>query len=64
MEKILDFLLRMVVGTLAIIFVNSLLCKMGFSTVVGVNGISVLTCGILGFPGLVALYAFGFSKVL
>lgn len=63
-EKILDFLLRIVVGILAMYFVNSLLGRMGFPTIVGINGISVLTCGFLGFPGLVALYAFGFYKVL
>ena len=64
MEKFLDFLLRIVVGMLVIYFVNSLLSRMGFSTIVGINGISVLTCGFLGFPGLVALYGFGFYKVL
>lgn len=64
MEKILDFILRIIAGILAISFVNFLLKGMGIPMVVGVNEISVLTCGILGFPGVVALYAFGFYKVL
>ena len=64
MEKILDFLLRIISGILAISFLNPLLEGMGIPAVVGVNGISVLTCGFLGFPGLAALYAFGFYKLL
>jgi len=64
MEKLLDFFVRMIVGTLVIWIVNSLLEKMGISGIVGVNSISVLTCGFLGFPGLVALYGFGFYKLL
>ena len=64
MEKILDFFVRMIVGTIAIWFINLLLEGIGICGVVGVNGISVLTCGFLGFPGLVALYAFGIYKAL
>lgn len=64
MEKLLDFLLRMILGTLTMFLVNALLERMGISGVVGVNGTTVLTCGILGFPGLAALYVFGFYKLL
>ena len=64
MEKVLDILLRMVLGTLTILLVNILLENLGIPTVVGVNGKTVLTCTILGFPGVVALYVFGFYKLL
>ena len=64
MEKLLDFLLRMILGTLTMFFVNALLERMGICGVVGVNGTTVLTCGILGFPGLAVLYVFGFYKLL
>ncbi len=64
MEAILDFLLRMIVGTLAMFLINSLLESVGLFGVVGVNGTTVLTCGILGFPGLAALYIFEFYKRL
>ena len=64
MEKILDFFMRIIGGVLAIWVVNSLMETMGLPRVVGVNALSVLTCGILGFPGFVALYAFGICKVL
>ena len=64
MEKILDILLRVILGVLVIFFVNGMLETLGIPRVVGVNGMSVLTCGILGFPGLVVLYLFGFYKLL
>lgn len=64
MEKILDFILRIVLGTLAMLLVNSLLKRLGIPILVGVNGLSVLTCGILGFPGLAVLYVFAFYRIL
>ena len=34
------------------------------SVTVGINPMTVLTSGILGFPGLVVLYGINFFKVL
>ncbi len=62
MEQILNILLRGILGTIAIYFINSALEAMGLSLGVGINAVTVLTSGILGFPGLLALYGIGFYK--
>lgn len=64
MERILNFLLRGILGTIAIYFINGALAKMGISLGIGINAATVLTSGILGFPGLMALYGIGFYKLL
>ena len=63
-EKVLNFVMRGILGTIAIYFINAVLEKMGFSLGVGINAATVLTSGILGFPGLMALYGIGFYKLL
>ena len=64
MEQILNILLRGILGTIAIYFINSALEAVGLSLGVGINAVTVLTSGILGFPGLLALYGIGFYKFL
>lgn len=64
MEWLLNFVLRAVIGTLAIFLVNLGLQKMGMTSGVGLNPITVLTSGLLGFPGLAALYGIHFYKTL
>ncbi len=64
MEKILNVIMRGILGTIAIYFINSMLERMGISLGVGVNMFTVLTTGILGVPGILALYAIGVYKVL
>ena len=64
MERILNFLLRGILGTIAIYFINGALAKMGISLGIGINAATVLTSGILGFPGVVVLYAIGIYKIL
>lgn len=64
MEQILNILLRGILGTIAIYFVNSALAAIGISSGVGINAVTVLTSGILGFPGLMALYGIGIYKIL
>ncbi|MCI8530147.1 MAG: Pro-sigmaK processing inhibitor BofA [Lachnospiraceae bacterium] len=64
MEKILNVIMRGILGTIAIYFINSMLERMGISLGVGVNMFTVLTSGILGVPGILALYAIGVYKVL
>jgi inhibitor of the pro-sigma K processing machinery len=64
MEKILNILMRGILGTIAMYFINSMLESAGISLGVGVNIYTVLTSGILGFPGILALYAIGIYKVL
>ena len=64
MERIINFVMRCVLGSIAIYFVNAVLAKMGISLNVGINAATVLTSGILGFPGLLALYGIGIYKFL
>ena len=63
-EWIINFILRAVMGTIGIYFVNSFLVARQISVAVGINPMTVLTSGILGFPGLVVLYGINFFKVL
>ena len=64
MEKVINFVMRCVLGSIAMYFVNSLLAQMGISVNVGINAATVLTSGFLGFPGLLALYGIGIYKSL
>lgn len=56
MEIMLNFLLRAVFGMIAIYLVNSFLQGRGVQASVGMNPLSFLTSGILGFPGIALLY--------
>ena len=64
MEKILNFVMRGILGTIAMYFINSVLEGMGISLGVGINAATVLTSGILGFPGLLAIYGIGLYRIL
>ena len=63
-EWLMDFVIRMVYGVLAIMVVNYLLQKAGVNIVAELNLFVVLTSGILGFPGVLALYGIIFYKSL
>lgn len=63
-EWIINFVLRMVFGTLAIYFVNLALKYYGMEFFVAINPISILTSGFLGFPGVAALYGIQFYRLL
>lgn len=64
MEQVLNILLRGILGTIAIYFINAALQAAGISLGVGINAITVLTSGVLGFPGLLALYGIGIYRIL
>ncbi len=64
MEKILNIIMRGILGTIAIYFINAVLDRIGMPLGVGINVATVLTSGILGFPGLLALYGIGIYKIL
>ncbi len=64
MERILNIFMRCILGTIAMYFLNSVLEKAGISLGVGINGFTVLASGILGLPGLLALYGIGLYKFL
>ena len=57
MEKVINLVMRSILGTIAIYFVNAALEKAGISLGVGINAVTVLTSGILGFSGVSLLYA-------
>ena len=53
---VVNFILRAILGMGLIFFVNQYLEARGISLCVGLNGISFLTSGILGIPGVAMLY--------
>ena len=56
LEWLLNLLLRGVLGAVAIYFINLAVGAQGYPALVGINPATVLTCSVLGFPGLAALY--------
>ena len=64
MEWLLNVFMRSILGTIAIYFINSALAGAGVDLGIGINALTVLTSGILGFPGLLALYGIGIYKIL
>lgn len=63
-EWLLNFILRGVLDTIAIYFINTALVSAGIDLGVGINPVTVLTSGILGFPGVLALYGLGIYRLL
>ncbi len=64
MEQVINFVLRCVLGTIAMFFINTFLAGAGIYLNVGINAVTILTSGILGFPGLLALYGIGIYESL
>ena len=63
-EWLINFVLRSIMGTIAIYFINMAVTFFGFTTVVGINAASVLTTGILGIPGILMLYGLSIYEML
>ena len=63
-EWFLNIIMRSILGTVAMYFINSWLETAGISVSVGINAFTVLTSGILGFTGVLALYGIGLYKIL
>ena len=57
MEKLLNGILRVVFGVIAILCINDLISSFGLGITVGLNPITISTVGILGTPGVLLLYA-------
>lgn len=64
MEWLLNLLMRSILGTIAIYFINITLAGAGVDLGIGINAFTVLTSGILGFPGVAALYGIGIYRSL
>lgn len=63
-EWIINFILRGVMGTITIYFVNEFLSSQDILISIGINPLTVLTSGFLGFPGLVMLYGINLYGIL
>lgn len=63
-EILINFVLRAVMGTIAIYFINQLLAYQQLNMGIGINPLTVLTSGSLGFPGLILLYGINLYKLL
>ena len=63
-EWLLNVVMRSVLGAIAIYFINMGLGFLGFFPGIGVNVITVLTSGILGFPGVLVLYGLWIYQLL
>lgn len=63
-EWLLNVTMRSILGTIALYFINGALASMGFALQVGINVYTILTTGILGIPGLLALYGIGLYRIL
>lgn len=55
-DLIINFVLRACLGTAGIYLLDLLLSSRGFDIQVGINGITVLTNGLLGLPGFILIY--------
>ena len=64
LEWLLNVVMRSILGTIAIYFINGVLAGVGITLGVGINPITILTSGILGFPGLAVIYGIGIYNFL
>lgn len=62
-EWIINFVLRMVLGTIVIYFINHVLQYYSMDISVAINPISILVSGFLGIPGVAMLYGINLYKV-
>lgn len=63
-EHLLTFLFRLVTGTMMIYFVNLAVASYNMQFAIGINPVTVLTSGILGFPGVLLLYGINLLHLL
>lgn len=57
-------LVRMILGGISIYFVNFILGQNGISTIIAINPLTILTSGLLGFPGVFLLFAVHFLSLV
>jgi len=63
-EIVLRWLIRAVAGGVFIFTVNLILNFLNIGSPVGVNLLTVTTCGVLGSPGVIMLYIIGVYQML
>ena len=59
-----NFIVRAIIGSAMIFFINEFLSAQGITVQVGLNPWTVLTSGILGTPGVALLYGISFYGIL
>ncbi|NLG03856.1 MAG: transcriptional regulator [Clostridia bacterium] len=55
-EYIINFIIRTLSGGIYIYMLNQIVLLLGLDVSVGINLVSLLTCAILGFPGVLLLF--------
>ena len=63
-EVVLNFFVRMVVGLVGVYILNAIFASKGIDVAVGMNLVSALTLGSLGFGGFLLLYGVLFLGLL
>ena len=63
-ELLINFIMRAVLGTLAIYFFNMFLQSQGFAWRVGIGPFSIIASGLLGLPGVALLYGINVVSML
>lgn len=63
-ELCVRILLRILVGGTGIVLLNLCLGMWGIPSYVGLNGLTVGVCGVLGIPGFLALYGLSFYQLI
>lgn len=63
-ELVLNFFVRMVVGLVGVYVLNTILAQRGIDISVGINALSAVTLGSLGFGGFLLLYGVMFLTLL
>ena len=61
-QVLVNFVVRAVIGTALIFFVNQFLNARGIDIRVGMNPVTVVTSGVLGPPGVALLYGISFYR--
>lgn len=61
---IVNFMIRALIGMAIIFFLNEFLDSRGIGVHVGMNGVSFLTSGAFGIPGVALLYGIVLYKIL
>lgn len=62
-EFFINMVLRMMMGTIGVCFVNSILLSQGLETSIGINPVTLGLLGVLGLPGFVLLYGMAFYQL-
>lgn len=61
-QVLVNFVVRAVIGTALIFFVNQFLNARGIDIRVGMNPVTVVTSGVLGTPEVALLYGISFYR--